>query len=178
MAKVDKAPPAAALAELRAFLRIEDGVEDALLAGLVRAATETVEAMLGSLLLERDVEERACLQGGRIALAVAPAVRLISAAILAEDGSEVAVAPDAVRFGKTRFGDGEIGVSGVADGSLVVVRYRAGLADGWNAVPEILRLSVIRAAAHFHAHRDAADDGGLPPAVARMLAPWRTRKLC
>ncbi len=177
MAKVDKAPPAAALAELKAYLRIEEGAEDALLAGLVRAATETVEAMLGTLLFERDAEEWGCVKDGRLALTVSPAVRLISVALLADDGSEVPVDAEAVQFCTSRFGTGHAVLSDVAEGDEIVVRYRAGLAEAWNDVPEILRLSVIRAAAHFHAHRDSADDGGLPPAVRHMLAPWRARRL-
>lgn len=177
MANVEKAPPAAALAELKAFLRIEDGAEDALLAGLLRAATETVEAMLGVLLFERGVEERGHVKDGKVSLTISPAVRLLSATLVAIDGGETPVAEADARFCTTRFGDGHVTLPGVAEGNEILVRYRAGLAETWNGVPEILRLSVIRAAAHFHAHRDGSDDGGLPPAVARMLSPWRTRRL-
>ena len=73
MLTTEKVPPAVALGELKAFLRIEDSAEDALLAGLLRAATETVEAMLGLLLFERDVEERGVVRNGKLALTAEPA---------------------------------------------------------------------------------------------------------
>jgi uncharacterized phiE125 gp8 family phage protein len=177
MAMVERAPPAAAIAELKAYLRIEGGEEDALLAGLLRAATETVEAMLGALLFERGVEERGFVRGGVFALTQSPAVGLDSASLVVPGEGERLLSAADVRFDASRFGDGHLSLPGITEGEEIVVRYRAGLAVTWNGVPEILRLSVIRAAAHFHAHRDSADDGGLPPAVARMLSPWRARRL-
>lgn len=177
MAKVESAPPAAALAELKQFLRIEDGREDALLSGLLRAATETVEAMLGVLLFEREVEERAVVRGGAIALVAEPARSLTRIQSVASDGELQAIGLDEATFKPGSSGAGRIELPGFCDGSEIVVRYRAGMGADWNWVPEVLRLSVIRAAAHFHAHRDSPDDPGIPPAVRRMLGPWRTRRL-
>jgi len=177
MAKVEKSPPVAALADLKGYLRIEHGAEDALLAGLLRAATETVEAMVGAMLLERDVEERLRVKGGKVALTLCPAVRLVSASLVLDDGSEVPLAAADARFSTNRYGDGHVNLSGVSEGDNIRVRYRSGLAESWNGVPELLRLSVVRTAAHFHAHRDGVDDAGLPPAVTRMASPWRTRRL-
>lgn len=177
MLKAEKAPAAAMLEELKAHLRLEDGREDALLAGLLRAATETVEAMLGVLLLEREVEELAVVRGGIPALRAGPVTALVSASV-AELGEVVELlAAGRARWKAARHEGGCVEVDGVADGVELSVRYRAGLADDWNGVPEILRLSVIRAAAHFHGHRDSVDEPGIPPGVRRMLAPWRARRL-
>lgn len=178
MATIERAPPAAALAELKAFLRIEaDSHEDALLSALLRAATETVEAMLGQLLFERAVEERGTVRAGRLALGFEPARSLLSVEQGDADGLFTPLADGVARFRAGRFGEGHVHVSGVGDGSELRVRYRAGIAADWNGVPEVLRLSVIRAAAHFHAHRDRADDAGVPPVVRRLLAPWRARRV-
>lgn len=174
---IETTPPAAALAELKAFLRIESGQEDALLAGLLRAATETVEAMLGVLLIEREVEERGIIAAGRMKLTAEPARTLVEASRVDEAGEAVAVAGDRLRLQPGRHGGASLLVEGARDGEEIIVRYRAGTAANWNWVPEVLRLSVIRAAAHFHARRDAADDPGVPPAVRRMLAPWRSRRV-
>ncbi|MGL6043737.1 MAG: hypothetical protein ACRC1J_07415, partial [Sandaracinobacteroides sp.] len=84
---------------------------------------------------------------------------------------------DEVIFRPGSNGIGRVEVQGLCDGSELIVRYRAGMGADWNWVPEVLRLSVIRAAAHFHTHRDSPDDPGVPPAVRRMLGPWRTRRL-
>lgn len=177
MANVEKAPPAAALAELKAYLRIEDSREDALLSGLLRAATETVEAMLGALLFERDVEEREFAKGGAILLGAEPARSVTGADVVEADGRLRPVAGGQMLFRPGRHGVGRVEFPGLADGAEVVVRYRAGMGVDWNWVPEVLRLSVIRAAAHFHANRDSADEPGVPPAVRRMLGPWRSRRL-
>jgi uncharacterized phiE125 gp8 family phage protein len=174
MRVVETGAPAAALAELKAYLRIEDAHEDALLAGLLRAATEIVEAMLGVLLFEREVEERGPLTAGALVLSAEPARSLVAVVLEGPDGPETVTG---ATFEVSREGVGRLQVQGVPEASLVRVRYRAGMGADWNWVPEALRLAVLRAAAHFHAHRDGADDAGLPPAVRRMLAPWRTRRV-
>jgi uncharacterized phiE125 gp8 family phage protein len=177
MGQVERAAPAAALAELKAFLRIEDEGEDALLAGLLRAATETIEAMLGLMLFEREVEERGTVRDGCLLLRAEPARTLVRAELLERgqvvrtlESGEAELVPGAHEVGR-------IVCRGLEDGAQLLLRLRAGMATDWNMVPEILRLCVVRAAAHFHAHRDSAEDAGLPPAVGRMLAPWRARRL-
>lgn len=177
MAKVESAPPGAALAELKQYLRIEDAREDALLSGLLRAATETVEAMLGVLLFERAVEEKAIVRGGMVALVAEPARSLVGVDSVGADGEPSPVALAQTVFSPSASGVGRVQLAGIGDGTEVIVRYRAGMGADWNWVPEVLRLSVIRAAAHFHAHRDSPDDPGIPPAVRRMLGPWRARRL-
>jgi uncharacterized phiE125 gp8 family phage protein len=177
MLTMDKVPPAAALGELKAFLRIEDSGEDALLAGLLRAATETVEAMLGLLLFEREVEERGVARGGSLVLTAEPARTLVDARAEFADGTQRGLGSGEASLRTDRHGCGYLSVPGVADGTDVVVRYRAGMASDWNWVPEALRLSVIRVAGHFFSHRDAPDDPGVPPAVRRMISPWRPRRI-
>lgn len=177
MQTIEKAPPGAALGELKAFLRVEDSREDALLAGLLRAATETVEAMLGLLLFERDVEERGCAEGGAFALTAEPARILVDVRVELADGSLRLLSALEASLKLDGNGCGKLALAGVADGTALVVRYRAGMATDWNWVPETLRLAVIRVASHFFSHRDGADDGGIPPAVRRMISPWRTRRM-
>lgn len=177
MLTMEKAPPAAALGELKAFLRIEDSAEDALLAGLLRAATETVEAMLGLLLFEREVEERGAPQGGLLALTAEPARTLVEARAEFADGTQRVLGPAEASLRMDRHGCGHLSVPGLIDGSDLVVRYRAGMASDWNWVPEALRLSVIRVAGHFFSHRDAPNDPGVPPSVRRMISPWRARRI-
>ncbi len=174
MATIERGPPAAALAELKAYLRIEHGDEDALLSALLRAATDTVEAMLGLLLFERDVVETAILADGCVRLRHEP-VRSLGAVTLA--GAAEPLAPGAAMLSIDQEGRGTVSVPGHGDGLRLTVSYRAGMAADWSWVPDALRLAVLRAAAHFHAHRDAADDAGLPPAVRRALGPWRARRL-
>lgn len=174
---INNAPPLIALTELKTFLRIESGEEDALLAGLLRAATETVEAMLGQLLCERDVEERGVVEAQRLKLSAEPVRAVTEVSSVNLQGETEPVSADRWRLVPDRHGGGCVEVTDLVEGAEVVVRYRAGTAANWNWVPEVLRLSVVRVAAHFHARRDSVDDPGIPPAVRRMLAPWRSRRV-
>lgn len=177
MLVAEKVPLAAALAELKTYLKIESGAEDPLLLGLLRAATETVEAMLGVMLVEREVEERTIVEEGRARLSAEPVRSLVSVSRDREDGTVESIETEASALDVSRHGEGSLQVSGVREEAGLTVRYRAGMAKDWTWVPEVLRLSVVRAAAHFHARRDAADDAGLPPAVKRMLSPWKARRV-
>lgn len=174
---INNGPPLVALAELKTFLRLEDDREDALLAGLLRAATETVEAMLGQLLFERDVEERGAVKKGRLKLLAEPVRAVLEVVRLDAQGEAEPVAAEKWWLKPGRHGGGCVEVAGLAEGTEIIVRYRAGTAANWNWVPDVLRLSVVRVAAHFHARRDSVDDPGIPPAVRRMLAPWRSRRV-
>jgi hypothetical protein len=55
----------------------------------------------------------------------------------------------------------------------VEVTATAGLAPEWEALPEAIRLGVLRLVGHLHLYRDSADDRGPPAAVAALLRPWR-----
>jgi uncharacterized phiE125 gp8 family phage protein len=70
---------AASLAELKAYLRIETGAEDAVLAGLLRSAAALCEQFVGQWLVAREAREtvagdgrwqrlsaRPVLSGGRL----------------------------------------------------------------------------------------------------------------
>ena len=170
----EKAAAVAPLEELKGFLRIEDGTEDALLAGILRAATEAVEAWLGWLLIAREVTERTEIVQAAVLLRATPVQSLGSVALV--DAGDTSPIAD-VRLQVSRFGVGKVALTGVCDGMQVIVRYRAGLADDWNGLPEPVRLGVLRAAAHFYAHRDGGEGGGLPPAVARLVSPWRVKRM-
>ncbi|MCG2839762.1 phage head-tail connector protein [Sandaracinobacter sp. RS1-74] len=169
MLEVERAAPAAALAELKAYLRIEDSLEDALLAGWLRAATETAEVELGQFLLEREVVEEGRVCGGLLRLTHGP-VRLVLE--LREMGTGVLPVGRYALDGAAR-----LRVSAVADGVLLAARYRAGMADGWNRLPEMLRQAVVRLAAHFHGHRDSPEAPAMPLAVRQLLRAQRARRL-
>ena len=52
-----------------------------------------------------------------------------------------------------------------------------GLAADWNGIPEPLRQGIIRLVAHLYTHRDFADAGPPPTAVAALWRPWRRLRL-
>lgn len=170
----DILPPAVApvaIEEAKAFLRIVDGSEDALIAGFIRAATGLAEAFTGQALIVRDVAEDASVVPTWQRLKTAPCV-----AITGVDALGGATLGPAYESDIDLSGNGWVRVIDPRGAKRVTVRYRAGLAADWNGVPEPLRLGIVRLVSHFHAHRDAPDVGP-PAAVAALWRPWRRLRL-
>ena len=67
--------------------------------------------------------------------------------------------------------------SAAAAPATLVVRFRAGIGTDWNGVPEPLRAGIVRLVSHLFSHRDAADAGPPPAAVAALWRPWRRMQL-
>ena len=171
----DLLPPAVvpvALVEAKAFLRLDDPSEDALIAGFIRSATALAEAFTGQRLIVRD-----CLDG---ILPVRTWQRLAAAPVVAITN----VVAGGASLPGTAF-ETDIDLAGNGWVRLVApdpktrpqVTYRAGLAADWNGVPEPVRQGIVRLVSHFHAHRDAPDAGGAPAAVAALWRPWRRLRL-
>jgi uncharacterized phiE125 gp8 family phage protein len=160
------------LAEVKAYLRIEHGDEDALLAGLVRTAASLCEAFTGQVLLVDTRSAQVAIDGEWHRLGPTPARRVTGAWRVAEDGPETAIAFDSqIDCG----GDAWVRIAGEPGRARVAVE--AGMAADWNGLPEPLRQGIVRLAAYLHAHRDAADDAGPPAAVAALWRPWRRMRL-
>ncbi len=168
----DRGVLAVGLAECKAYLRLERDDEDALIAGFVRTAMALCEAFTGQWLIVRDAEQRlaaeACWQ--RIAAAPVVAVTGVAAAGAALPG-------DAFEADIDVAGTGWVRLRAPAAGDAAVVLFRAGLGSDWNGVPEPLRQGIVRLVAHLFSHRDAADAGPPPAAVAAMWRPWRRLRL-
>jgi uncharacterized phiE125 gp8 family phage protein len=167
----DPGPLAASLGECKAFLRLERDDDDALLAGFIRTAMALCEAFTGQWLIERAGEAR--LDG------VPGWQRLVATPMTAIDG--VVSGGEAVPTARFHV---DIDAAGTGWVQLVapappqpIVIFRAGLGRDWNAVPEPLRQGIIRLVAHLYTHRDAADAGPPPAAVAAMWRPWRRLRL-
>jgi uncharacterized phiE125 gp8 family phage protein len=178
--RVTEAAPAATpveLGEIKAFLRVEDAHEDALLAGLARTATALCEAFTGLALVERPVVERVAADGQWRRLARAPVVAVDGADLVAADGVATPLPAGTWDIEHGDHGEARVRITGQGAGARAMVRYRAGLGTDWNAVPEPLRQGIVRLVAHLHAHRDAADAGAPPAAVAALWRPWRRMRL-
>jgi uncharacterized phiE125 gp8 family phage protein len=168
-----------ALAELKAFLRIETDMEDALLAGLLRSAESIIESWIGQLLVRREIVEEGHAEDGTLRLSRGPVQAVLAVAVADAEGMFVELPPSGWVVQSAAGGRARIRLQGTQEHALarVRVRYRAGLSDGWNGVPEPLRQAVIRAAAHGFAHRDSPDDAGLPPIVRQLVEPWRNLRM-
>ncbi len=161
-----------ALAELKAFLRISVSDEDALLAGLVRAATELCEAFVGRALIERDVAEVAAATTLRIPLGAGPVRSIDSVASLDEAGTATLLGAEDFTAEIDAAGEGGVTLHGSAVRRLRIT-YRVGMAADWNGVPEMLRHGIIRLAAQYYLRRGETRDAEVPAAVTALWRPWR-----
>lgn len=164
-------PPAVApvaVAEAKAFLRLDGSAEDALIAGFIRTATALAEAFTGQKLIVRDLVETVAVRPGWVRLKAVPVVAITGIDALPGTAFDVDIDAD---------GTGWVRVRDAGGASRVGVRYAAGLGADWNGVPEPLRQGIVRLVSHLHAHRDAPDDGGVPTAVVALWRPYRRLRL-
>jgi uncharacterized phiE125 gp8 family phage protein len=171
---VAEAPPLpVALEEVKAYLRITAGDEDALLAALARSASDACEAFVGRALIVREVAEELPASPAWARLGVAPVVSIAGLAALAEDGSATPLAADDYAIDVDAAGEGWARVLAAGDARRVRASYVAGMAGDPNGLPEALRHGIVRLTAHLYAHRDDADAAGPPAAVTALWRPWR-----
>jgi len=161
--------PAVSMSEAQAYVRIETGEEEALLAGLIRTASGLCEAFLGQVVIACEFVADLPASGGWERIEVGP-VRSISG-VDAVDSSGVATALPSASYAMDidARGDGWVRVDESVGAMRVRVSGTAGMAVDENAVPEAIRHGVLRLVAHLFTARDG--DGGDPPAAVTAL--WR-----
>ena len=171
MTTAEPLPPAALAAArdgVKAYLRIGNDGEDALLAGLVDTALGVAEAFLGQATIARGFGEAVAADGRWHKLTRSP-VRAITG--LGEVARALPV--DAYRVDIDADGVGWARVVGV--GQAVTVTYRAGLAEAWDALPAPLAHGAVMLAAHLFDQRGG--DTAPPAAVAALWRPFRRMTL-
>lgn len=172
-------PPVAAEAVLaaKAFLRIENDLEDALVANLLAAAIRHVEGFTNLIVLRREGVDRLAVSGAWQKLGVTPVHAITAVTALPADGPAFVLPVEAYALDVDGSGDGWIRVTQPVAAARIDVTVDAGLAVGWDDVPEPMRLSILRLTGHLYTYRDAAEDNGPPAAVAALLRPWRRMRL-
>lgn len=169
LAQEEAGAPGASLDELKDYLRIAGSGEDALLERLLRSATALCEQFIGQWLIVREARETVAADGEWHRLAARPVVEVLGAETLAG----VALASDGWAADVDASGDGWMRAR---QGGLIVLRYRAGLAEDVDGLPEPIRQGIVRLAAEHFAARDG--ESAAPPAVVSALwRPWRRMRL-
>lgn len=179
-------PPASepvSLAEAKLFLRIDHNNEDALIATLIGAAREAVEAGCGRALITRRVREsldiwrRDAVNGA--VLGLGPVTNVIAVRLLADNGSQSVIEPDRYRLEGTYdrprlvFPPGLPATLRSAGG--IEIEYDAGFEDNAADLPLALRLATLQIVAALY---EARQDGGGVPATARaLLRPFAPARL-
>ncbi|KGB55630.1 hypothetical protein FG91_01235 [Sphingopyxis sp. LC81] len=160
------------LNEARGWLRLGATIDDAVVAGLVRAATNICEAFIGQWLVIRAAEEVLPLKNGVVQLGARPVVAINSVTLLLPGGGEAVLGGGDYRTTVGRDGTARVALDDPRGAARVRIAYRAGIAEGANGIPEAIRQGIVRMTQHLHEARDGA--GAAPPAaIAALWQPWR-----
>ena len=169
------AEPIVAMSEAQAYVRIETGEEEALLAGLIRTASGLCEAFINQVVISRPFECELPASGRWQRLPVTPVRSITDVGIVDVNGAVTPLASDAYTVDIDFAGDGWVRVAQGGAGR-IRVSGTAGIADSENGVPEPIRQGVLRLGAHLFTARDG--DGGEPPAaVTALWRPYRRMRL-
>lgn len=176
MIRQDACDPPVSLAEAQAYVRVETGEEEAVLAGLLRTASLMCEQFIGQALVERAFDETMPATSQWQRLGLTPVRSIGGIALVADDQSETVLAAADYAVDIDASGDGWVRLVRVADDGVVRVQAVAGMAIDGNGVPEPLRQGIIRLTAYLFNARDGA--GGEPPAaVTALWRPYRRMRL-
>lgn len=167
------AEPAVTLSEAQAYVRVETGEEEALLAGLIRTASALCEAFFNQVVIARPFQQVLVGTGAWQPLQAAPVRAIIAVEQLSVVGAAEPIASDAYAVDIDQAGEGWIRLGA---GTRVRVTGEAGLATDCNGVPEPLRQGVLRLVAHLFANRDGSS-GEPPAAVTALWRPYRRLRL-
>lgn len=178
------------VARLKEHLRLgsgftDDGVQDALLAGFLRAALAAIEGRIARALFEREF--RWTLPAWRglatVALPVAPVSAVSEVAIVDAGGGVGVVPPGAWRL----VPDGQAPVLAavgtalptIPQGGHARVEFLAGYGPEWSDIPADLAQAVMLLAAHFHEFRHdmALPSGCMPFGVTSLIDRWRPMRI-
>jgi uncharacterized phiE125 gp8 family phage protein len=164
---------AAATAEVKAYLRAAGTQEDELIGRMAASAAGLCEGFTGRWLLVRPGVERVAPGSSWQRLRAAPIRAIAGVDALPTGGSAVPLPVGDYSIDIDANDCGWVRVIGPTDVRRVQVRFEAGLAESWAALPESLRQGVVRLAAHLYTHRSAESGGEPPLAVTAMWRPWR-----
>jgi len=189
MTLVPVTPPAVepvTLAEAKAYLRLDQSDEDDLVARLISAAREHVEAMTRVKMITQVW--RVVLDDwpvrGVIALPVVPLRAVLAVTVYDADGVP-SVLPPSSYLADLASAPGRLRLKQAArPGALlngVEVEVRAGYGDSPADVPAPLRQAVLQLVAHWFEHREAVVLGAapalVPGSVAALAGPYRVASL-
>lgn len=167
----------AMLDEARAYLRVEPAEDDPSLSAALLAAIGHAEQFTRTVLIRRTAREVMSACSGWQIIAAAPVQSVMSVTGIPAEGPVFMLGTDAWEAKVSSRGEAYVriirpGIAGRAE-----ISFTVGLADEWSSLPEVLRLGVLRLAAHFHAHRDDPNAEGPPAAARALMLPWRRIRL-
>lgn len=163
---------AAAVAAVKARLRVVSADEDALIAAMAETALGLCERVIGQAVIARAMVQPLALFGGWQLLAARP-VRSIDTVTDAA-GAALAVGDYAIDVDGDGLGWVRVAAESIG-GAPARARFTAGIADDWDALPPGLREGAAMLAAHLFDDRTGA--APVPAAVTALWRPFRVIRL-
>lgn len=182
--------PSAALpvSEFKDHLRLgtgfaDDGVQDAVLEGCLRAAMAAIEARTGKILIERTFSWM--LTGwrdfGRQTLPVAPVREILEVRTIDRSGNATVIDPARYRLEpdmqRPRLVSNGLHLPLIPFSGSVEITFVAGYAPSWAGLPADLCQAVLMLAAHYYEERGAAGAQAMPFSVSLLIDRYRTVRL-
>lgn len=179
-------PPASepvSLAEAKLFLRVDHNAEDDLIATLIGAAREAVEAGCGRALITRRVREsldiwrREAVQGA--VLGIGPVSEVFAVRLIADNGAQSVIDPERYRLEGRRdrprlvFPPGLPATLRSAGG--IEIEYEAGFAEEAGDLPLALRLATLQIVGALYEAR--LGEGGLSETARALMHPFAPARL-
>jgi uncharacterized phiE125 gp8 family phage protein len=171
------------LAEAKLFLRVDHGAEDDLIATLIAAAREAVEAGCGRALITRRVREsldiwrREAVAGA--VLGLGPVRDVVAVRLVADNGAQSVIDPERYRLDGDRDRPRLVFASGLPATLRAVggieIEYDAGFADEAEALPVALRLAVLQIVAALYEVRQG--DASIPESARALMRPFAPKRL-
>lgn len=164
------------LDEARAYLHIDCDLNDPSLSSILLAAIGHAESFTGQILLQRNFRQTVSAGSGWQRLSLTPVTAVNSATGIPADGAKFPMPQESWQYEIDANGDASVRIRRAGLAGRVEISVEAGIASGWEDLPEALRLAVLRLTGHLYNARDGDDDGP-PAAVAALLRPWRRMRL-
>jgi uncharacterized phiE125 gp8 family phage protein len=171
------------LAEAKLFLRIDHNSEDSLIATLIGAAREAVEAGCGRALITRRVREsldiwrRDAVGGAELGLG--PVTNVVAVRLIADNGAQSVIDPARYRLDgrgdrpRLVFDTGLPATLRSVGG--IEIEYDAGFASDAPSLPVSLRLATLHIVAALYEARQGG--ASVPEAARALMRPFAPARL-
>lgn len=169
--------PAALIAEVKAFVRIDHDADDAAIDTFLRSAAGLCEDFTGLMLITRTVTDILPAWQAWQKLKRLPVQAIVSVEAVEADGSAALLAVEDYAVDIDSEGLGWVRMQEDSDASRMRVVYSCGLAEGWADLPAGLRQGIVRLAGYLYANRDGVDAVGPPRAVTALWRPYRRMRI-
>lgn len=166
---------AAAIAAVKALLRITSADEDALIGAFAETALGLAECFIGQVTIARTLTLGLPADVAWQRLAATPVSAIVTVAGRDASGNDAALAGAAYAIDIDAAGDGWVRLTQPGTVAGLTVTVEAGLAADWPSLPAPLRQGVAMLAAYLFDSRDGA--GAPPAAVTALWRPFRRMRL-